>query len=45
MDSMIIKYNNRKCQFYQIDSANNESNIDIIDMDLPIKKTRTVQSL
>ena len=35
---MIIKCNNRKCQSYQIDSANNASNIDIIDMDLPIKK-------
>ena len=38
MDSMIIKCNNRKCQAYQIDSANIASNIDIIDMNLPIKK-------
>ena len=38
MNSMIIKCNNRKCQAYQIDSTNNASNIDIIDMDLPIKK-------
>ena len=39
MNSMIIKCNNRKCQAYQIDSANIASNIDIIDMDLPIKNT------
>ena len=39
MDSMIIKCNNRKCQAYQIESANNASNIDITNMDLPIKNT------
>ena len=44
MNSMIIKYYNKKCHAYHIYPPNNAGHINVIDMELPIKKL-IVQSL